>query len=145
MIVINQYLYEAVYNPVTSVIIDVDVFDARLTVFTTEACTVHYAVHASATGQRSEAEIDAGTGAVSFGSFDILATPDSAQEILEALSEQTSYRVHYYIEGAVQNSAPTMTEVFTTLADLIYMLPDDFRAAPDMPAIYADMGLTTTF
>jgi hypothetical protein len=79
-----------------------------------EAGTIFWAAFPTATAQQTKAVIEAGTGAVDFGS---VATPGSTIETdgITGLSASTDYKIHYFGRDSSSNeSDPAITSEFST-------------------------------
>jgi hypothetical protein len=81
-----------------------------------EAGTIFWAAFPAAIAQQSKAVIEAGTGAVDFGS---VATPGSTIETenVTGLAPITDYKIHYFARDSAGNeSDPAITSEFSTTA-----------------------------
>jgi hypothetical protein len=132
---------------VVSLIVDPFITEAALTIELDAAGTFYYAIYGSGLSQQNNATIEGGINALDYGSV-IVGTGNNAIKylILNNLLELSSYRVHYFTENvALEQGTTAMSAAFSTLANAVYTPADDFRSAPDMPAAYAGIGLTTVF
>lgn len=89
-----------------SSIVDLDLADPGI---------LHWAVHPTATTQRTKAQILAGTGALNFGSFQTYVSGVHSVQAVN-LSANTAYRTHYYIVRTSDSaeSDADLTAEFTT-------------------------------
>lgn len=123
----SKYVQD-VTNPVFSnvSVTNIQATSAQFNAQINETGTIFWAVYPTADAQKTNTEIEAGTGAVSFGS--IATTGGSIEnDSATGLTESTDYRFHYFARDSSTNeSAGARTSEFSTLSASIIIFSDLF-------------------